>query len=238
MAPAAVKSFNSNFAISKFLSHRFAIGRLLCGFLGLLFFASLPCVSAGAAGVSSSHFVWSGSYQSFSVADFDEDFSPDLASVQAGKSNGRNTDYWVELQLSAAGRQTFQVVAPLGSVQIASRDVNGDNLPDLVLTSTWIKQPVAIFLNDGRGSFSRVEPAAFPEAFGESQATMVSDTDQETDAVDVPPQSREYVSSEIDLFQYERTTSRFTATPDSGFDIDLFLASHSGRAPPFEIHHS
>ena len=233
-----MKNFDSNLAVSKILSYRFATGRFVYRLFSLLFFAGLFGTAVTAAGASRWPAASSGAYQSFSVADFDQDSRPDLARIQPGKSNGRNTDYWVDLQLSAAGRQTFQIVAPIGSVQITSRDVNGDSLPDLVLTSTWVKQPVAIFLNDGRGTFSRVEPAAFPEAFGESQARLVSHTDQDTDAVDAPPQSREYISSEIDLFLYGRSQSRFTAAADSRFDIDPFLFSHFGRAPPFEIRHS
>jgi hypothetical protein len=234
-ATLAVKNFNSNFAVAKFLSHRFATGRFPCRLLSLLFFASLLGVAAGAADVPRWHAVSSGPYQSFSIADFDEDSRPDLAGVQRGKTNGRGADYLVQVQLSAAGRQTFQIVAPMGSVQIASRDVNGDNVLDLVLTSTWAKQPVAILLNDGRGSFSRVDPATFPEAFNESQPSWGCNTDHERDVVGVPPQSREDICSQIDFFRYVRSRSHFAAISDSQFGIGSFLASHSGRAPPFEI---
>jgi hypothetical protein len=234
-ATLAVKNFDSNFAVSKFLSHRFATGRFPCHLLSLLFFASLLGVGAGAADVPRWQAASPGHYQSFSIADFDEDSRPDLASVQPGKTNGRSADYLVEFQLSAAGRQTFRIVAPIGSVQIASRDVNGDNVLDLVLTSTWIKQPVAIFLNDGRGTFSRVDLATLPEAFNESQPSWGSNTDYQTDAVGVPPQSREDICSETDLFPYVRSRSRFTATSHSQFGIGSFLVSHSGRAPPSEI---
>ena len=233
-----MKNFDSNLADSRSLSYRFATGRFLDRLLSFLLFASLLGVAAGAADVPRWHTASSGPYQSFSIADFDLDSRPDLASIQPGKSNGRSTDYWVDLQLSAAGRKTFRIVAPMGSVQIASRDVNGDNLLDLVLISTWVKQPVAIFLNDGRGTFSRVDPAAFPEGFSESRAGWGSITDQVTDVLDVPPQSRENICSEIDLFLYVQSRSRFTATSDSRFGIYSFLVSHSGRAPPFEIRHS
>jgi hypothetical protein len=48
---------------------------------------------------------------------------------------------------------------------IEARDVNGDHAPDLILATAWFKEPVAVFLNDGHGSFSRIEPAKFPVAF-------------------------------------------------------------------------
>src|SRR6202043_727763 len=97
-----------------------------------------------------------GSDLSFSIGDFDGDSNPDLASVQAGQSDLTRTDYWVQLQLSVRGRQSFQIVAPIGGLQIVSRDVNGDHALDLVLTTTWLRRPVAILLNDGHGNFSRV----------------------------------------------------------------------------------
>lgn len=230
-----MKNFDSNLAVTKILRYRFATGRFVYRFFSLLVFAGLFGTAVTAAGASRWPAASSEAYPSFSVADFDQDSKPDLASIQPGKSNGRSTDYWVDLQLSAAGRQTFQVIAPIGSVQIAARDVNGDDLPDLVLTSASLKQPIAILLNDGRGTFTRVDPAAFPEAFSKSRPTLVSDTDLDIDAVDAPPQSREYLSSEIDLFLYARSPTRFTTISDSRFDIDPFWVSHFGRAPPFEI---
>jgi hypothetical protein len=98
----------------------------------------------------------------FAVADFDGDLRPDLAHIQIGRSDAALTDYWVQLQLSGAGQQSILVVAPSGGLQISVRDVNGDDAPDLVLTTSWLKTPVAILLNDGRGGFSRKEPSAFP----------------------------------------------------------------------------
>src|SRR5271170_3994083 len=64
------------------------------------------------------------------------------------------TNYSVQLHLSSVGQHSIQLVAPAGGLQIEARDVNGDDAIDLVLTTAWLKQPVAIFLNDGHGSFS------------------------------------------------------------------------------------
>jgi len=233
-----VKNFDSNLAVSKILSHRFATGLFLRGFLALVFSASLFGAAVAAAGVSHWPSASFGAYQSFSVADFDEDSKPDLASIQPGNSNGRSTDYWVDLQLSAGGRQTFRVVAPLGNVQIASRDVNGDNVPDLVLTRIWTAQPVAILLNDGHGTFSKVDPEAFPEAFRECRATWRSKADHKTDVVGIPSQSRDDLSSETGSYLFLRPGSRVVYSSDSRLTFLLFLISHSSRAPPFEAFHS
>ncbi len=234
-----MNNFAANFTFLRFLSYHFATARFLCRSLCLLFFAGLMgATAAAAADVPSALAASLGPNLSFSVADFDGDSRPDLASVQAGKSDSVRTDYWIQLQLSAAGRQTFRIVAPFGGLQIASRDVNGDNVPDLVLTTAWLGQPVAILLNDGHGNFSQVEPAAFPEAFSESKTNWVSPGDHAIDAVGVPPQSREDIWSATHVFLHLRSQVRFVAISDSRFGIGPFLISHPGRAPPFEHPHS
>ena len=212
--------------------------RFLSRFFCLLFFVGLLGGAAAAGDVPVAQAGSLGPNWSFSIADLDGDSKPDLASVQAGKSNLTGTDYWIQLQFSAAGRQTFQIVAPMGGLQIVARDVNGDHALDLVLTTAWRGQPVAILLNDGQGSFSRVGPDAFPGAFSESETGWHSNIDRAVETVGVPPQPREDVFSETELFLSLRLQARFSAGSDSRFSIAPFLISHLGRAPPFEVPHS
>jgi hypothetical protein len=233
-----VDSFRLNFAVPKLLRHRFAAVRLLYRSLCLVFFAGLLSGAAAAADVPSAPASSLGPNLPFSIADFDGDSKPDLASVHTGKSDLGRTDYWIQLQLSVAERQTFQIIAPMGGLQIVARDVNGDHALDLVLTTTWLRQPVAILLNDGHGTFSRVDPDAFPEAFHESKTSWGSTTEHAMDAVCVPPQSSEDICSEAELFLHLRVTSCFAANSFLQFRICPFLTSHQGRAPPFEISHS
>jgi hypothetical protein len=209
--------------------------RFLYRFLCVLIFAGFLAGAATAADVPSAPTGPVGPNLSFAVADFDGDSRPDLATVQAGKGDSLRTVYWIQFQLSSAGRQTFRIVAPMGGIQISSRDVNGDNALDLVLTTTWLRQPVAILLNDGHGTFSRVDPDAFPEAFSESKTSWGSTTDHAIDAVGAPPHSREDTCLETDLFLYLRSRSRSTVNSDSRFGIHPSLISHLGRAPPLEV---
>jgi hypothetical protein len=114
----------------------------------------------------------------FAIADFDGDFRFDLASIEAWPNNSGTTDYWIQLQLSAVGRQSIRFVGAPGGLRLEARDVNKDRAVDLVLVSAWSRQPVAILLNDGRGGFSRVAPTAFPEAFTNLATTWSSAADQ------------------------------------------------------------
>jgi hypothetical protein len=212
--------------------------RFLCRSLCFLFLAGLLVGAATAADLPSAP---AASYRpslSFSIADFDGDLKPDLAKVEIGRSDLTSADYWIQLQLSAAGRQTFQIVAPIGGLQIDARDVNGDQALDLILTTTWLRQPVAILLNDGHGAFSQVDSDAFPEAFSESETSWSSTTDQAIDAVGVPPQSREDICSKTELFLHLGSQTRFAARSDSRFGVGPFLLFQLGRAPPFDVSHS
>jgi hypothetical protein len=166
------------------------------------------------------------------IADFDGDLRPDLASIQAGSNSSGSTDYWIQLQLSAGGRQCIRVVGPVGGLTIEARDVNGDRAVDLVLVTAWFRQPVAILLNDGHGGFSRVEPTAFPQAFSEPATNWALASEQSIDAVVVPPQLRVGICPEARALPNVGSHTDSIPRLSAGFFPNPFLASHAGRAPP------
>jgi len=164
----------------------------------------------------------------FVIADLDGDHLPDVASIQTGSSSG----YWIQLQFSASTRRSIQLVAPAGGLLIEARDVNGDHAVDLVFATALFRKPVAIFLNDGHGGFSRAEPARFPEAFSQHNAKLDCKANQIVDATGLPSESRAGSGPEgarppdFGL----RATSSFASTPQI-LPHD-FLICHAGRAPP------
>jgi hypothetical protein len=171
----------------------------------------------------------------FAIADFDGDTRPDLASVQSSANSPGNTDYRIQLQLSAVGQQSIELVAPAGGLRIEARDVNGDHAVDLVLTTAWFREPVAIYLNDGHGRFSRAKPDAFPRAFRGSKKNWTSTTDLATDAVGVPPQSGAGIRAAESDSLHDKTPQRLIPPSSAGFSINPFLISQPGRAPPSEV---
>lgn len=128
---------------------------------------------------------YSFSPSQFALADFDGDVRPDLASVQTASSGEGLTKYSIQLRLTKAGIQSISLVAPAGGLWIEARDVNGDHAIDLIFTTAWLKQPVAILLNDGHGRFSRAEPKTFPAAFRDSSQNWASQAESLTDALGV-----------------------------------------------------
>jgi hypothetical protein len=122
----------------------------------------------------------------FAIADFDGDSRPDLATVQAGQSGSSDVRYWIRFQLSTGMHQIVGITAPTGGLQIASRDVNGDNFVDLVVTTAWTNRPVAVLLNDGRGDFTRSDPSAFPASIWTLERCWTRTVDEIRDAVVLP----------------------------------------------------
>jgi len=170
----------------------------------------------------------------FAIADLDGDLRPDLASIQAEPNSSGSTNYWIQLQLSATGRQSIRVVAPAGGLRIETRDVNGDNAIDLVLAEAWFDRPIAVFLNNGHGGFSRAEPTAFPAAFRQSETNWSSAANLATDTAGVPPQSGAGVREAKNNLVRERALARWIPPSAAGFAVSSFLSCHPGRAPPSE----
>ena len=168
----------------------------------------------------------------FAVADFDGDFRPDLANVLAGPSDSSETDYWIQLQLTTDGHQSIEVVAPIGGLQITARDVNGDQAVDLVLTTTWLNQPVAILLNNGYGSFTRVAPTAFAAAFRGAKTNCASGGDHVRAAVGIATPSRPGLFLETRRLHYYQARISFLPPSRSWLLPRPVLISNLGRAPP------
>jgi hypothetical protein len=231
-----VNNFAPKFGLLTVLRDNLATKRYLL-FRSLLLLLFLALVGGATAGqdVQNPSLTSFGPGPQFAIADFDGDLRPDLASIQAGSNSFGTTDYWIQLQLSAAGRQSIQVVAPAGGLWIEARDVNGDHAVDLVLTTAWFRKPVAIFLNDGHGNFSRAEPSAFPDAFTESTANWAPACDQATDAVGVLAQSRAGVCPKIGAFLSAQLHGDSIPFLSARFRLNSFLISHAGRAPPYKV---
>jgi len=193
-------------------------------------------VPAYAAGLQSARASVVGPGSQFAIADFDGDLHPDLASIEAGGSKSDSANYSIQLRLSSVGRQAIQLTAPRGGLVIEARDVNGDHAVDLVLATAWSGQPVAVFLNDGHGSFSRAEPNAFPGAFASSNGDCVSATSQSTDVVCIPPQPGSGICAAENNARHGGSMEALLRPPSHGLTASPFLISHAGRAPPSDFY--
>jgi hypothetical protein len=106
------------------LKNRLAPRCFLLFLLVLVVFALVLVGSstAGAANVQNPPPAALGPASQFAIADFDGDIRPDVASIQSELHSSVTTAYWIQLQLSASGRQSIRLVAPAGGLLIEARD--------------------------------------------------------------------------------------------------------------------
>jgi len=173
----------------------------------------------------------------FAIADFDGDSRPDLATVETGLIGAAHARYWIGFRMSAGARQMIGVNGPVGGLEIATRDVNGDNFIDLVVSAAWLKSPIAVLVNDGHGNFSVRDPAAFSAALTNPSHTLESPSRRDPEFA-IVASSR----GASDLVANERTASggedseEFLSSDSLRADFPLLVCS-SGRAPPLSVHH-
>lgn len=169
----------------------------------------------------------------FAIADFDGDQRPDLASVEVRDESARVASYSIHLQFSSAPAWEIGIKAPQGGLQIASRDVNGDDLDDLIITAMFDSHLVAVLVNEGHGKFSLAQPGAFPALENETGTKLgpiaAPMYEQSTLAL---TRSNSGVEREISRPHGSLDAESYLPVPGQPHDLQSFVHPRGGRAPP------
>jgi hypothetical protein len=208
-------------------------GQLVClfAFLALGFIAGAPVHASDVS--PSAHSI---STLPITIADFDGDHRPDVASVQGHQNRTASTeDYWIGLRLSATGKKYIRFTAPKGGLLVEARDVNGDNAVDLVLATAWLDRPVAVLLNDGHGNFSRSDASVFPAAFHKSGSGWTSQGVDYALAVGLPQTPSCGELSPDALAGTLPAINGRLQNHDQKFALAVRCLLNSGRSPPSEF---
>ena len=122
------------------------------------------------------------------IADFDGDQRPDLATVSVEQSNLHGTDYSIRFRFSAAPGSSIALTASAGGLDLSPRDVNGDSMLDLVVSTTLDSKVVAVLVNDGHGNFLVARPDAFPTVTANADPFFHAQTEWHTELTALVPQ--------------------------------------------------
>lgn len=135
----------------------------------LAILAMRPFLAAGAWGNAGQNGMGRGDFgAAIVIADFDGDERPDMATVSVARVDSQGTAYFIRFRFSQAPGSDFGLTARGGGLDLSQRDVNGDSILDLVVSTALDSKMVAVLLNDGHGRFSLASPAAFPALITES----------------------------------------------------------------------
>ncbi len=174
----------------------------------------------------------------FAIADFDGDRKPDVATVQIVREAALDSFYSIRLQLSTGEESAIGITGPQGGLELVARDVNGDDVIDLVVTTAMGSRFVAVLINDGHGKFTPAEPGAFPNIECDEGIRLVATQEP---------------AEECAALQFSRSTFGIEALDESGTglgqkskfplvancdgNLPHVWRGRSGRSPPFAVFH-
>jgi hypothetical protein len=95
------------------------------------------------------------------LADLNGDQQIDLASASSGLSEAGGYAQEVRVTLGASHQTFFHFQSRGATVELSSRDVDGDHDGDLIVFEPLSNQPISVWLNDGAGSFHEAPLANF-----------------------------------------------------------------------------
>jgi hypothetical protein len=101
------------------------------------------------------------------LSDLDGDRNADLATARSGSHNANGYSQEVHIALGSLRQTSFRFISSGATVELSSRDVDGDNDRDLIVFEPLSSQPICVWINDGAGSFHEGRVADFRKLWSE-----------------------------------------------------------------------
>jgi hypothetical protein len=170
------------------------------------------------------------------IADFDGDEQLDMATVSVAGADTQATTYCIQFHFTQEPDSDFGLTARGGGLDLSSRDVNGDSILDLVVSTALDSKMVAVLLNDGHGRFSLASPSNFPELITDSLFYLQIPCE--------PPHDLSAFAMPRLPFGEEPRQLDYSSAPKSsrllGYDIEKnprkgIFFRHLGRSPPISF---
>jgi hypothetical protein len=101
------------------------------------------------------------------LADLNGDQNIDLATARSERHDANGYAQEVRITLGAFQQTSFHFLSPGATVELSTRDVDGDDDGDLVIFEPLSSQPIGVWINDGAGSFHEGHLADFRKLWSE-----------------------------------------------------------------------
>jgi hypothetical protein len=108
------------------------------------------------------------------LADLDGDSQIDVVTSRAERLAGHEYSHEVSLKLSGSPATSFTFRDRHASVQLNSRDIDGDHDRDIIIREAGTSEPLAVWLNDGSGHFLQGDLEHFRAALEEHHSPDIA----------------------------------------------------------------
>lgn len=105
------------------------------------------------------------------LADLNGDNQIDLATARSGHHDAKGYSQEVRVSLGALQQTTFRLLSPGATIELSSRDVDGDQDRDLVILEPLSREPIGVWINDGAGLFHEGNLADFQALLGHGRSS-------------------------------------------------------------------
>lgn len=105
------------------------------------------------------------------LADLNGDESVDLATARSGRHDANGYAQEVSVKLGAFQQTSFRFLSPGATIELSSRDVDGDQDRDLVVLEPLSREPIGVWINDGAGLFHEGNLADFEALLGHGKSS-------------------------------------------------------------------
>jgi hypothetical protein len=95
------------------------------------------------------------------LADLNGDQTVDLATARSAHHDANGYAQEVSVTLGAFQQTSFRFLSPGATIELSSRDVDGDQDRDLVILEPLSREPIGVWINDGAGLFHEGNLADF-----------------------------------------------------------------------------
>jgi hypothetical protein len=174
-------------------------------------------------------------HQNLAAADLDGDNKPDGAVLIESGWLAHSSLRTIELHFSGRANTNLSFESNQDELAISVQDVNRDGAADIIVEQAISHKRIQIWLNDGRGTFRKVNTEDYPSVDKGNQAQADTPNQRpDPSPISVPPQ-RGPVTAILTTCGSRHTPSATCArapcvTPQI---VSVALSGISSRAPPF-----